>query len=70
MIFKNDIKIDLKKVEAVFVSYVKGFGDRKYRRFDDLQICKYYVTSSSPKTGFHVHVCVIVIGNPRYSLEI
>ena len=41
MIFKIDTKIDLKKVEAVSVSYVKGFGDGKYRRFDDLQICKY-----------------------------
>ena len=35
-------KIDLKKVETVFDSYVKRFGDGKYRRFDDLQICKYY----------------------------
>ena len=42
MIFKNDPKIDLRKVEAVSVSYVKGFRDGKYRGFDDLQICKYY----------------------------
>ena len=30
------------EVETVTVSYVKGFRDKKYRRFDDLQICKYY----------------------------
>ena len=42
MIFKNDTKDDLKNVETVFDSYVKGFRDEKYRRFDDLQICKYY----------------------------
>ena len=42
VIFKYDTKIDLKKVKAVSVSYVKGFRDGKYRRFDDLQICKYY----------------------------
>ena len=42
VIFKDDTKVDLKKVEAVFVSYVKGFRDGKYRRFDDLQTSKYY----------------------------
>ena len=42
MIFKIDTKIDLKKIETVFVSYVKGFRNEKYRRFDDLQIRKYY----------------------------
>ena len=42
MIFKNDTKIYLKKVEAVSVSYVKGFRDGKYRTFDNLQIYKYY----------------------------
>ena len=42
MIFKNDTKDDLKKVGTVFDSYVKGFRDGKYRRFDDLQIYKYY----------------------------
>ena len=47
MIFKNDTKIDLKKVETVFDSYVKGIGDGKYKRFDDLQICKYYIKSNS-----------------------
>ena len=33
VIFKDDTKVDLKKVEAVVVSYVKGFRDGKYRRF-------------------------------------
>ena len=41
VIFKNDTRDDLKKVETVFDSYVKRFGDGKYRRFDDLQIYKY-----------------------------
>ena len=41
VIFKNDTKIDLKKVETVSVSYVKEIRDGKYRRFDDFQICKY-----------------------------
>ena len=41
VIFKIDTKINLRKVETVSVSYVKGFRDEKYRRFDDLQICKY-----------------------------
>ena len=41
VIFKIDTKIDLRKVETVSVLYVKGFRDKKYRRFDDLQICKY-----------------------------
>ena len=41
VIFKIDTKIDLRKVEAVSVSYVKGFRDGKYRRFDYLQIYKY-----------------------------
>ena len=42
VIFKDHTKVDLKKVEAVFVSYVKGFRDGKYRRFDDLQTSKYH----------------------------
>ena len=41
VIFKIDTEINLRKVETVSVSYVKRFGDKKYRRFDDLQICKY-----------------------------
>ena len=41
VMFKNDKQIDLRKVETVSVSYVKGFSDEKYIRFDDLQICKY-----------------------------
>ena len=39
--FENDTKIDLRKVETVFVSYDNGFRDGKYRGFDDLQICEY-----------------------------
>ena len=41
MMFKNDKQIDLRKVGTVSISYVKGFRDEKYKRFDDLQICKY-----------------------------
>ena len=36
LIFKDDTEVDLKKVEVVFVSYVKGFRDGKYKRFDDM----------------------------------
>ena len=42
MIFNDDTEVDLKKVEAIFVSYVKGFRDGKYRRSDDSQTSKYY----------------------------
>ena len=42
MIFKDDTEVDLKKAEVVFVSYVKGLRDGKYRRSDDSQISKYY----------------------------
>ena len=42
VIFKNDTEDDLKKVEAVFVSYIKGFRDGKYKRFDDLQTSRYH----------------------------
>ena len=42
MIFKIDTKIDLRKVETVSVLYVKEIRDEKHRRFDDLQICKYW----------------------------
>ena len=41
VVFKIDTGVDLREVETVFVSYVKGFRNEKYRRFDDLQICKY-----------------------------
>ena len=41
VISKIDTGVDLRKVETISVSYVKGFSDEKYRRFDDLQICKY-----------------------------
>ena len=42
VICKDDTKVDLKKVEAVFISYVKGFRDEKYKRFDDLQTSRYH----------------------------
>ena len=42
MIFEDDTEVDLRKVEAVVVSYVKGFKDEKYRIFDDSQASKYY----------------------------
>ena len=41
VIFKIDTKIDLRNVETVSVSYIKEIRDEKYKRFDDLQICKY-----------------------------
>ena len=42
LIFKDDTEVDLKKVEVVVVSYVKGFRDEKYRRSDDSKTSKYY----------------------------
>ena len=39
VIFKDDTKVDLKKVKAAFVS---RFRDGKYRRSDDSQTSKYY----------------------------
>ena len=41
MIFKIDTKIDLRNVETVSVSNVTEIRDEKYRRFDELQMCKH-----------------------------